>query len=101
MSLWDIDKNHEKRLNPTPNQSDQVMQRMAHNTSSTTYRKDDSSNKQRVAFKNSLILYYDDQGRVIRVDGFIPALAVYPVTIIAKYGYDVYTDILGLTAPTV
>lgn len=67
-------------------------------TLSTSY----SPNKtlvSRVVFKNSVILYYDDQGRVIRVDGFIPALAPYPVSITAQYGYDVFVDILGLPSP--
>lgn len=100
MSIIDVDKTGDTRLNPTLNQTDQVVQRMAHNTMSNTYRKDTNTNFQRITFKNSVILYYDDQNRVIRVDGFIPSLAAYPVTIVAKYGYDVYTDILGLTAPT-
>lgn len=72
---------------------------MAHNTTSTVPTT--GVQNTRIAFKNNVILYYDDQNRVIRVDGFIPGLAAYPVTIIAQYGYDVYTDILGLTAPTV
>jgi len=99
MGLHDVDKGSDTRLTPKPNQNDEQTQRMAHNTMSTTYKIAGTADKQRIAFKNNLILYYDDQGRVIRVDGFIPALATYPVTIIAQYGFDVYTDILGLTAP--
>lgn len=101
MSLHDTDPNHFKRINPKPNANDVVDQRMAHNTLGTTYKTDSDTNQQRVIFKNNITLYYDDQNRVIKVDGFIPDLANYPVTIIAKYGYDVYTDILGLTAPVV
>jgi hypothetical protein len=65
-----------------------------------TMRSDSDSNYQRVVFKNGLTLSYDDQNRIIKIDGFEPRLAVYPVIIQAKYGYDVYTDILGLTPPT-
>lgn len=101
MALHDVDKNHFKRVTPKPNAADDVQQRMAHNTLGTTYKTDGDPNTQRIAFKNNIIMYYDDQNRVIRVDGFIPDLAPYPVTIIANYGYDVFTDILGLTAPTV
>lgn len=101
MAIHDVSKDDNARLDPKANASDARAQRDAHNTIGTAYQKDTNANKQRIAFKNNLILYYDDMGRVIRVDGFIPGLAVYPVTIIAKYGYDVYTDILGLTAPTV
>lgn len=101
MGIHDVDRGSSDRSSPLPNAHDQQgIARMAHNTTSTTPTAD-ASIKTRIAFKNNVILYYDDQGRVIRVDGFVPGLAAYPVTIIAKYGYDVYTDILGLTAPTV
>lgn len=100
MSLHDIDKDSPTRLTPRPNSDDEQVKRMAHNTMGTTYRKDTDTNTQRVSFKNGLILYYDDADRIIRVDGFIPAVADYPVTIIAKYGYDVFTDVLGISRPT-
>lgn len=101
MSLFDIDKGPD-RGNPSPNTHDTVLEgaNKAHQTLSTTYTTDASTaGKTRVRFLNNAILYYDDQNRVIRVDGFIPSLAAYPVTIIAKYGFDVYTDVLGITAP--
>jgi hypothetical protein len=101
MSLHDIDKKTNNRGQSALNAEDQLLQRKAHNTMSTSYKQEGSVNPQRIAFKNSLILYYDDQNRVIRVDGFIPEVANYPVTIIAKYGYDVFVDILGITAPVV
>ncbi len=85
-----------------PNHSDRIIDgaHKAHQTLSTTYHTDASANLHtRVVFKNNVILYYDDLNRVIRVDGFIPSLANYPVTIIANYGYDVYVDILGISAP--
>lgn len=100
MSLTDSDKTGDNRLSPSLNQSDQVVQRMGHNTNSNTYRKDTNTNSQRIAHKNTIDLYYDDQNRIIAVDGFIPELVNYPVRIEAEYGYDVYVDILGLTPPT-
>lgn len=100
MAIHDVDKSSSDRANPQPNSHDlQGIARMAHNTTSLVPTT--GTQTSRIAFKNNVILYYDDQNRVIRVDGFIPGLANYPVTIIAQYGYDVYTDILGLTAPTV
>lgn len=100
MALHDVDRSGDQREEPEPNTHDTRSERMGHNTQGITLTTD-GTRKSRIAFKQGAILYYDDQGRVIRVDGFIPGLAVYPVTIIAKYGYDVYVDILGLTAPTV
>lgn len=100
--LHDVDKSNVDRGSPKPNSHDTTTenQRMAHQTIGTTYHTDASPNLYtRVIFKNNVILYYDDQNRVIRVDGFIPSLANYPVTIIANYGYDVYVDILGISAP--
>lgn len=101
MSLFNVDKTNDNRSDAKPNENDVRFNRMAHNTLSTTYKTESDTNSQRIVYKNNIVMYYDDQDRVIRVDGFIPSLADYPVTIIAKYGYDVFTDILGLTAPTV
>lgn len=101
MTLFDIDKSNLDRSSPQPNHSDQLIEGSvkAHATLGTTYKTDASAANVRVIFKNAMILYYDDANRVIRVDGFIPSLAVYPVTIIAIYGYDVFVDILGIAAP--
>lgn len=102
MSIHDVDKNSLDRGTPSPNRPDVVAQDAvrAHQTLSTTYNTDASTaGHTRIRFLNNVTLYYDDQNRVIRVDGFIPSLAAYPVTIIAQYGYDVYVDILGLPSP--
>lgn len=102
MALHDTDRRSDNRLTPSPNADDDVMNRMAHNTTSTTYRKvTDSTTKQRVVFKNGLILTYDSANRVSSVYGYIPSLSDIPVLIIAKSGYDVFSDVLGITAPTV
>lgn len=101
MGLHDIDKKTGGRIAPSPNTNDNLAQRMSHNTNSTSYRTDADENKQRIAFKNNLILTYDAEDRVSSVYGYIPELADEPVLIIAEAGYDVFTDILGLTAPTV
>lgn len=84
-----------------PNTNDDVLNRMAHNTTQTTYKNESSANPQRIAHKNALILTYDSANRVSSVYGYIPALSSIPVFIIAKEGYDVFVDILGLTPPTV
>lgn len=100
MSLWDVDKDGDKRDKPTLNQNDRVAQRKANQTLSTTYQTSDTPTPNtKISFKHNMILYYDDQNRIIKVDGFIPSLANYPVSITAVYGYDVFTDILGIAAP--
>lgn len=102
MSLFDIDKTNGTRLRPKPNSNDEQENRMAHNTLGTTYKTESSTaNPQRVAFKNGLILTYDSENRVSSAYGYIPALSTVPVFIIANEGYDVFEDVLGLTAPTV
>lgn len=101
MSLHDIDKTTSSRITPVPNSNDGISERMAYNTTSTTYKDESDTNTQRIAFKNGLILYYDGEDRIARVDGWIPELSDEPVIIIAEAGYDVYVDILGLTPPTV
>lgn len=101
MSLHDVSKDHDKRISPMPNQVDQQQQRMAHNTAGITNRRENAANKQRVAFKQGVILTYDNNGLVSSVYGYIPSVSAVPVLIIAKVGYDVYIDILGITPPTV
>lgn len=101
MTLFDVDTRNADRGSPQPNHPDKLMEGAikSHATVSTSYSSSATAPQSRIRFANNVILYYDDQDRVIRVDGFIPSLAAYPVTIIAKYGYDVYVDILGLPSP--
>jgi len=101
MSLWDVDKGSDNRLTPKPNQNDEQTQRMAHNTMSTTYKIAGTADKQRIAFKNNLMLTYDSNDLISSVYGYIPAVSTVPVFIIAKAGFDVFTDILGIDRPTV
>ena len=101
MSLWDVDKGSDNRLTPKPNQNDEQTQRMAHNTMSTTYKIAGTADKQRIAFKNNLMLTYDSNDLISSVYGYIPAVSTVPVFIIAKAGFDVFTDILGIARPTV
>jgi len=74
---------------------------MAHNTTQNTYRATGSEVTQRMSFKNGLILTYDSQNRISSVYGYIPELSDVPVFIIAKSGYDVFVDILGIDPPQV
>ncbi len=99
MTLWNVDKDGEQRKNPQPNVSNVLGERTAANTLGTTYRTDNNNVVQRVIFKNSLIISYDDMDRIIKIDGFEPRIANYPVVIQAKFGFDVYTDILGIPPP--
>lgn len=101
MGLHDSDKSSDRRLSPRPNANDPLQQRMAHNTMSNTYRSASEPTKQRIAYKNGLILTYDQDNKISSAYGYIPELAEEPVLIIAKAGYDVYVDILDLTPPQV
>lgn len=102
MTLFDVDKTNDDRGTPSPNTHDVLSPgaMMSKNTVSSSYSTTGiATNPQRMIWKNNMILWYDDQNRVIAVKGFIPSLANYPVEITAIYGYDVFVDILGLPKP--
>lgn len=101
MSLVDADKQNDDRMNPVLNADDNVANRMSHNTSGNTYRTTGLGVTQRMIFKNGLILTYDSQNRVSSVYGYVPEISSIPIFVIAKDGYDVFTDILGITAPVI
>lgn len=101
MSLVDVDKTSSNRSTPTLNENDSAIVRRAHNTNGNTYRRAGGEVTQRMVFKNGLILTYDSSNRCSSVYGYIPELSTVPVFIIAGDGYDVFTDILGITAPLV
>lgn len=101
MALYDIDKTSDTRLTPALNADDNVMDRLAHNTTQTTYRTAGSDTTPRMAFKNGLILTYDADDNCSSVYGYIPELSSTPVFIIAKEGYDIFEDILGIDPPVV
>ena len=101
MSIIDSDKVNGNRTTPQLNADDGIAVRRAHNTSGNTYRRAGGSVTQRMAFKNGLILTYDSANRCSSVYGYIPELSTVPVFIIAGDGYDVFTDILGISAPVV
>lgn len=100
MSLFQIDKSNDNRKTPQLNENDVNVNRLAHNTMAQTYRTDSNNNYQRVVFKNGITLSYDDQNRVIKIDGFEPRLVNYPIVIEVEYGYDVYADVLFIDPPT-
>lgn len=101
MSLFDIDKTHGRRLNPTPNKNDQQKNRMAHNTMGNTYKTESTPTEQRMVFKNGLIITYDGENRVSSVYGYVPGASTIPIFVIAKDNKDVFVDILQITAPIV
>lgn len=101
MSLHDVDKQNSDRANPKLNADDNVSNRMAHNTMGNTYRTAGLGVKQRMRFMNGLILTYDQDDKVSSVYGYVPELSNTPVLIIAKEGFDIFVDILGITPPQV
>lgn len=101
MSIIDNDSTSSTRNTPTLNVNDDKGIRRAHNTYGNTFRRVGGSVTPRMVFKNGLILTYDSANRVSSVYGYIPEVSTIPVFIIAKDGYDIFTDILGISAPTV
>lgn len=101
MSLSDVDKDDNQRRSPQPNANDNVPHRMAHNTSSPSYRQINSDVVQRMRFMNGLIVTYDNDDKFSSVYGYIPEVSSVPVLIIAKPGFDVFDDILGIDPPEV
>lgn len=89
MALHDVDKSADKRLSPKPNASDDVMNRMAHKTISTTYRSTDL--KQRLNFDQSQIQTYDGDNTLSSFYGYDLDVAENPVFKIAKPGFDAKT----------
>ena len=101
MSLVDIDKVSSNRSTPDLNSNDSAIVRRAHNTNGNTYRRAGGAVTQRMVFKNGLILTYDSANRCSSVYGYVPEISTVPIFVIAKDGYDVFTDILGINAPDV
>lgn len=101
MAMHDIDKQSADRANPKLNTDDNVSNRMSHNTLGNTYRTAGLNVTPRMIFKNGLIITHDADDKVSSVYGYLPEVSDIPVLIIAKSGYDVFTDILSITAPTI
>lgn len=99
MSLIDASKSSSNRSESYLNVDDLQDKRMAHNTAGNTYRTAGLDITPRMVFKNGLILTYDADDNVSSVYGYIPELSSIPVLIIANEGYDVFEDLLGITAP--
>jgi hypothetical protein len=98
-----VDKENMDRSAPQVNAADKLIEgsQGALGTLSSSFQTAiTTAPKSRMIFRNNLLLWYDDQGRVSSVYGVIPSIALYPITITALYGYDVFVDILGLTDPT-
>lgn len=101
MSLNDLDKNDDQRRFPRPNANDNVPHRMAHNTIQHTYRQVNSSVVPRMIFRNGIIIWFDQDNKVSAIFGYVPEVSGIPIEVIAKSGYDVFDDILGVDQPTV
>lgn len=101
MAMHDIDKESGTRANPRINADDNVSNRMSHNTMGNTYRTTGVGVTQRMVFKNGLILTYDVDDKISSVYGYVPEISEIPIFVIALPGYDVFADILEISAPEV
>jgi len=117
--LYDIDKNADDRSNPTVNKHDQMPLDvvMSRNTITTSYTAN-STKQARVQFQNDAltgynvsnqptlklnnngIATYDSNNNITSYYGYIQAYSSIPVLIIAKVGFDVFNDVLGIPRPT-
>lgn len=88
MSLWDTDKNSDHRNNPTLNQKDQVLQRMASGTTSIHPVTSDTTTSGYLQTKDGRILANDGSNN-IGLFGFDSTGAM--VVKVAKTGYDADT----------
>lgn len=72
MAIWNVDKNHSMRLNPTTFSGDQVPAevRMAHGTNQITLRDEGDSISVRVVLKDGKIQLYDSNNNLIKQEGF-------------------------------
>ena len=102
MSIIDTDKGNLDRSNPSLNHDGKMPAETikAHGTISTTYKTDASISNLKLIMKNSLIATYDTNNNITSFYGYVPgASTTVPVLIMAKAGYDVFTDILGISRP--
>lgn len=103
MALFDVDKTNNDRGTPSPNTHDVLTPGalMAKGTISSSYSTQPVSVvPQRMVMKNNMLIWYDDENRPSSVYGYVPGYASnVPVLAIAKYGYDVFVDVLGVPAP--
>src|SRR5690554_1840622 len=99
MSLIDADKNNVQRKAQSVNAPDTVINRMAHNTMSNTYRSSGSEVVAGMSWKQALQLTNDSENRYSSAFGYIPELSAIPVLIIAREGFDVFSDILEIDPP--
>lgn len=103
MSLFDVDKTSQDRGSPDPNRPDQLIEgsRKNHGTISSSYHTSaNTSPNLRMVLKNNMIITYDNANNINSVYGYITGVSTTtPVLIIAQAGYDVFTDILGISRP--
>jgi len=102
MTFIDRDKDSLERGAPLPNRHDAVDPgaMMSRQSISSSYTRTGNVKQQpRMRMVNNALVWYDDQNRISAYDGYIPSLSPIPVRIDAKYGYDVFVDILGISRP--
>lgn len=99
--LHDIDATTSGRTNPTVSSDDKVVSPMAHQTNSSSYTAPGQSpSKQRMVFKNNMLVCYDSNNKISSVYGWVTAAGTIPVLISVIPNGDVFTDILGVPRPS-
>lgn len=104
MAIHNTDPHSINRTNPNPFTHDNmdIEQRSAHNTLSTSYLGNNTNpqTNNRIRMLNNMIVTYDGQNRVTSVYGYVSSVStVTPIFVLAKSGFDVFNDILGVPRP--
>lgn len=95
MAIHDTQPGDQRRGNPMPTNHDVRTRRHADSTQSITNKIDEDSGA-RVVTKDGQIIVYDVNDKASIVIGLVPEYSSEPLFIVAKSGYDVFTDILEI-----
>jgi len=93
MSVHDVDMSSDSRTSATPLIHDALAERKADGTQGIS-QKIDTTEGPYVKTLNGQIVVYNSNDQAVIVMGIVPEYSDEPLFIVAKDGYDVFTDIL-------
>lgn len=93
MAVHDVDTTSDNRTSASPLHHDVSSARKADGTQGVTQKVNDDTGPY-VRTKDGQIVVYDTNNRAVIVMGIVPQYSDEPLFIVAKDGYDVFTDIL-------
>jgi len=93
MALHDVDTKSDTRSNASVDKHDSLSERKADGTQGIS-QKIDTTEGPYVKTLNGQIVVYNSNDQAVIVMGIVPEYSDEPLFIVAKDGYDVFTDIL-------